>query len=162
MWDLPGPGIKPMSPALAGGFLSTAPPGKSLSTLHLTVVSLQSPLIYNSSSAFLYKYLPFFIFIFLKNSSSCFGKYSSVWVWVFLQWSSYLQSFSFPVYFLHCSGVSLVFFFNYYYFLNWCIVDLQCCVNLCCTAQWFNYTHIYILFLFNILFHYGLITGYWI
>ena len=31
MWDLPGPGIKPMSPALAGGFLTTAPPGKSLS-----------------------------------------------------------------------------------------------------------------------------------
>ena len=30
MWDFPGPGIKPMSPALAGGFLTTAPPGKSL------------------------------------------------------------------------------------------------------------------------------------
>ena len=29
MWDLPGPGIKPVSPALAGRFLSTAPPGKS-------------------------------------------------------------------------------------------------------------------------------------
>ena len=29
MWDLPGPGIKPMSPALAGGFLTTVPPGKS-------------------------------------------------------------------------------------------------------------------------------------
>ena len=28
-WDLPGPGLKPMSPALAGGFLTTAPPGKS-------------------------------------------------------------------------------------------------------------------------------------
>ena len=30
MWDLPGPGLEPMSPALAGGFLSTAPPGKPL------------------------------------------------------------------------------------------------------------------------------------
>ena len=30
MWDLPRPGIEPVSPALAGGFLSTAPPGKSL------------------------------------------------------------------------------------------------------------------------------------
>ena len=29
MWDLPGPGIEPVSPALAGGFLTTAPPGKS-------------------------------------------------------------------------------------------------------------------------------------
>ena len=29
MWYLPGPGIKSMSPALAGIFLSTGPPGKS-------------------------------------------------------------------------------------------------------------------------------------
>ena len=29
MWDLPGPGLEPMSPALAGRFLTTAPPGKS-------------------------------------------------------------------------------------------------------------------------------------
>ena len=28
MWDLPRPGIDPVSPALAGGFLTTAPPGK--------------------------------------------------------------------------------------------------------------------------------------
>ena len=28
MWNLPGPEIKPMCPALAGRFLSTAPPGK--------------------------------------------------------------------------------------------------------------------------------------
>ena len=29
MWDLPGLGIEPVSPALAGGFLTTAPLGKS-------------------------------------------------------------------------------------------------------------------------------------
>ena len=29
MWDLPGPWLEPVSPALAGGFLTTAPPGKS-------------------------------------------------------------------------------------------------------------------------------------
>ena len=29
MWDLPGPGIKLVSPALAGGFWTTGPPGKS-------------------------------------------------------------------------------------------------------------------------------------
>ena len=28
--DLPGPGLEPVSPALAGGFLTTVPPGKSL------------------------------------------------------------------------------------------------------------------------------------
>ena len=32
MWDLPGPGIEPMSPALTGGFLTIVPPGKSLIT----------------------------------------------------------------------------------------------------------------------------------
>ena len=29
MWDLPGPGLEPVSPALAGGFLTTVPPEKS-------------------------------------------------------------------------------------------------------------------------------------
>ena len=28
MLDLPGPGLEPVSPALAGGFLTTVPPGK--------------------------------------------------------------------------------------------------------------------------------------
>ena len=28
MWDLPGPGLEPVSPVLAGGFPTTAPPGK--------------------------------------------------------------------------------------------------------------------------------------
>ena len=28
-WDLPRPGIKPVSPALSGGFLTTGSPGKS-------------------------------------------------------------------------------------------------------------------------------------
>ena len=28
MWDLPRPGLEPVSPALAGGFLTTAPRGK--------------------------------------------------------------------------------------------------------------------------------------
>ena len=33
MWDLPGPGINPMDPAVAGGFLTTEPPGKSSPTV---------------------------------------------------------------------------------------------------------------------------------
>ena len=32
MWDLPGPGLESMSPALSGRFLTAAPPGKSLKT----------------------------------------------------------------------------------------------------------------------------------
>ena len=35
MWELPRPGLEPMSPALAGGFLTTAPPGKSQLLLFL-------------------------------------------------------------------------------------------------------------------------------
>ena len=30
-WDLPGPGLEPVSPALAGVFLTTVPPGKPMS-----------------------------------------------------------------------------------------------------------------------------------
>ena len=30
MWDLPRPGLEPVSPALAGGFSTTAPPGKPI------------------------------------------------------------------------------------------------------------------------------------
>ena len=33
MWDLPRPGMEPLSPALAGGFLTAGPPGKSPSLL---------------------------------------------------------------------------------------------------------------------------------
>ena len=29
MWKLPRPGIEPLSPTLAGGFVSTVPPGKA-------------------------------------------------------------------------------------------------------------------------------------
>ena len=33
MWDLPRPGLKPVSPALAGRFSTTAPPGKPSKTI---------------------------------------------------------------------------------------------------------------------------------
>ena len=33
MWDLPRPGIEPVSPALAGGFLATVPLGKPLNMI---------------------------------------------------------------------------------------------------------------------------------
>ena len=37
MWDLPGPGLKPVSPALAGGFLTTAPRGKPPPSVFLSI-----------------------------------------------------------------------------------------------------------------------------
>ena len=48
MWDLPGPGLKPVSPALAGGFLTTVPPGK--------------PNIYNFTSSHLLHSVPLYGF----------------------------------------------------------------------------------------------------
>ena len=30
MWDLPGPGLKPVFPALTGRFLTSTPPGNSM------------------------------------------------------------------------------------------------------------------------------------
>ena len=46
MRDLPGPGIEPMSPALAGGFLAAEPPGKPLKhtafTVHSTSIIIPS------------------------------------------------------------------------------------------------------------------------
>ena len=38
MWNLPGLGIQLMSPALAGGFLSTEPPGKSIHTYLINIL----------------------------------------------------------------------------------------------------------------------------
>ena len=46
------------------------------------------------------------------------------------------------------SGLVFVFIFNSYFkivvakvLFYWSRVDLQCCVNYCCTAKWLSYTH---------------------
>ena len=60
MWDLPGPGIEPMSPALAGGFLTTVPPGKSnLSLLFGSCIDFYFFVTLNPS------YFAFLLWIFL-------------------------------------------------------------------------------------------------
>ena len=41
--DLPGPGIQTVSPALAGGFLTTGPAGKSTQASFIVVFSLHFP-----------------------------------------------------------------------------------------------------------------------
>ena len=41
MWDLPGLGLEPVFPALAGGFLTTAPPRKPLPLYFVCTGSLQ-------------------------------------------------------------------------------------------------------------------------
>ena len=63
MWHLPGLGIKPVSPALAGGFFTTRPPGKSQRPLFLLCVFISFPLVnifhFHLSYYKLKKFLPF-------------------------------------------------------------------------------------------------------
>ena len=70
------------------------------------------------------------------------------------------------------SGVLCSTFFSVLVLFYWSIVDLQCCVNICCTAKWFSYIiymhiyiyiyiYIYILFL-KYSFPLWFIIGYWI
>ena len=40
MWDLPGSGIKPVSPALAGGFFTTESPGKPSYRFFITIFTI--------------------------------------------------------------------------------------------------------------------------
>ena len=46
LWNRPGPGIEPMLPALAGGFLHTGPPGKSIYSIFNTSSILPEFYIY--------------------------------------------------------------------------------------------------------------------
>ena len=41
MWDLPEPGLEPVSPELTGGFLTSAPPGKPL--VFLLAIKTEGP-----------------------------------------------------------------------------------------------------------------------
>ena len=43
MWDLPRPGIEPMSLALVGGFSTTEPPGKPQNSFYLAKWYLYTP-----------------------------------------------------------------------------------------------------------------------
>ena len=70
--DPPGPGIEPVSPALAGGFLTTVPPGKSMSFfLKLFSLIFHSPVFSSSFMAyhsFSFFFLMFFIYLFFLIS----------------------------------------------------------------------------------------------
>ena len=55
MWDLPRPGLEPVSPALAGRFSTTAPPGKPNDILHSDTAALACRLFIKSFWVFLWK-----------------------------------------------------------------------------------------------------------
>ena len=76
MWDLPGPGLEPVSPALAGRFLTTAPPGKSPKFLINEPKAFLFPLssdtirkLYNKPALQNYSHLKK-IYIFMKSMDS--------------------------------------------------------------------------------------------
>ena len=72
MWDLPRPGLEPMSPALAGGFLTTAPPGKPsfFFTLHILFAAIYfcnwSIILYIATFLNFYS---FYLFVYRSNFS---------------------------------------------------------------------------------------------
>ena len=70
VWDLPRPGLEPVSPALAGGFLTTVPPGKpsgrflvlcllSGNNSFFLVIRVQSRIRIQTLISFRLKLLPF-------------------------------------------------------------------------------------------------------
>ena len=68
MWDLPGPGLESMSPALAGRFLTTAPPGKSQDCFIIKYCSPMLTSLLNSNITFLNACLsPFFSILTAAN-----------------------------------------------------------------------------------------------
>ena len=57
MWDLPGPGPEPVSPALAGGLLTTAPPGKPIQVFLLFTHVYLSDIIFKAHITKVFKNL---------------------------------------------------------------------------------------------------------
>ena len=50
--------------------------------------------------------------------------------------------------YLFCVISGLFWIASFLYFLNWGIVDLQCCVTFRCAVQWFSYIYIYSFLIF--------------
>ena len=115
IWNLPGPGIKPLSPALAGGFLTTGLPGKFFCKIFVGVELIYNVVLVSGV---------------WQSESNCIHTYIHAFSWVFLRSVIYNL------------WVQVVFFY-FFLFLYWSIVDLQCCVFRCIT-KWFSCRCIYI------------------
>ena len=105
--------------------------GKTIAFTRRTFVDKVMPLLFNMLSRLVITFLPISIQFHLWGSSP---------LWLT---EIYLLTY-----------VSGLLFFIHYFFLNWDILDLQCCATFSCIAKWLSYAHMYILF--YILFHYSL------
>ena len=63
MWDLPRPGLEPVSPALAGRLSTTAPPGKPHSFLWLSYIA--SYIWYLYLYLYIHTYIPHLLYPFI-------------------------------------------------------------------------------------------------
>ena len=100
MWDPPRPGLEPVSPALAGRFSTTAPPGKP--SAHIFKVGIILHMHFGFHYSFLKIYLFYFIYFwrcwaFVAERGLSLvvmsGGYSSLWcVGFLLQWLLLLRS----------------------------------------------------------------------
>ena len=74
MWDLPGTGLEPMSPALAGGFLTTAPLGKPLLFIFIAKYSLAIQLVWKYHNLYIHSpadgHLDCFQFLAITNKTA--------------------------------------------------------------------------------------------
>ena len=66
--------------------------------------------------------------------------------------SNYSSPFSWLLWPLTQSRRCVWFWFGFFNSCYWSVVDLQCCVDFCCTAKWLSFNYI----LFRILFYNGL------
>ena len=81
---VPWPGIKPISPALKGRFLTTFLPGKSLNNLLLplyTLSILKFPKLFHTIYIYIYMYMYMCIYIYTHTSEKAMVPYSSTLAW---------------------------------------------------------------------------------
>ena len=89
--DLPDPGIEAMSPALAGGFFTTEPPG----TPHKPLQSILIFSVYSDSLAVYHFLFQFFLFLYLLPFFLTIPVFGFHWYFCLIQQLSFFSVFYF-------------------------------------------------------------------